>query len=80
LAARRGRTALVREAAAKILPVLLERQYQDNAPHRLLRAAVAPDQPDATLLRPAGGPSETNSERLMRPVSEEVCPLESMDA
>ena len=70
----RGQTAQVRQAAALLLPILLQRMEQENAPgvllrasqsnatspHTLLRATIShPEQDGQELLRAAAGSGET---------------------
>lgn len=64
--ARVGRSARLREAAARALPILEERLRQENAPKILLRPAGAPASPADQLLRPARHTSETEPQQLLR--------------
>jgi hypothetical protein len=64
-AATHALTPAVRDAAARILPILRERaQHAEDAAH-LLRPAMAPDAD--TLLRSASGPAEADPAVLLRP-------------
>jgi hypothetical protein len=62
---------LVQEAAERILPVLRQRQQEENNPRVLLRAAYAPAAPADTLLRPAQGVPEAEPQVLLRPSAQE---------
>ncbi|HZO88429.1 MAG TPA: hypothetical protein VFB38_08820 [Chthonomonadaceae bacterium] len=62
----RGRTVRLRDAAARILPTLRERQHQENAPKTLLRPACAPHRPVEILLRPADSAPATEAHQLLR--------------
>lgn len=67
---KRGRTPELRAAAERILPILQERQQQENAPKMLLRASSAPAETPDVLLRPAMHTEETEPETLLRASAE----------
>jgi hypothetical protein len=63
----RSQVPRLREAAARILPILEQRQQMENAPKVLLRAAAAPVASADTLLRPAsGGAVQADPQQLLR--------------
>jgi hypothetical protein len=62
----RGRTPQLRTEAARILPVLKERQSRENAPFVLLRASAAPAETPDILLRPALNAPATEPQELLR--------------
>jgi hypothetical protein len=64
---KRGRTAKVREEATRLLPILQQRQAEENAPKILLRASEQTRPGGDVLLRPASGVSDARSEELLRP-------------
>lgn len=71
-AARKGRTAAIREAAERVLPRIQERRQQELNPQRLLRPADTPGRADSVLLRPATGAPAGEEALLHRPsVAEE---------
>ena len=57
----------VQNAAASVLPILLERKKQENARDMLLRASSLPVTPSAELLRPLATSAETKPQQLLRP-------------
>lgn len=61
-----GRTPELRAAAARILPILQERERLEAAPHVLLRASDAPAPKPDELLRPAMDSGEREPETLLR--------------
>ena len=66
---KKGGTHEIRNLAARVLPVLEERQRLEQAPRVLLRAATPPDAPEQALLRPVGGSGPTEPAVLLRPSS-----------
>lgn len=62
----RGRNEAICARAEAILPALLERQRQEQAPHVLLRPTCKPETPSAHLLRPAQGTVESQPQQLLR--------------
>ena len=64
-----GWTESVRNAALAILPVLRERQQQENDPRLLLRGSTSPQAGSDQLLRPTCTASYTLPEQLLRPGS-----------
>jgi hypothetical protein len=62
----RGRTPELCAAAARILPILEERERLEAAPHILLRASEPPAVKPEELLRPAAVGSETEPATLLR--------------
>lgn len=70
--AEKGRNEAIRAEARRVLPVLLERQRQENDPHILLRATQSPTAPPDVLLRPAVSQPETAPEQLLRPSATET--------
>lgn len=61
-----GRTAAIRTAVQRILPILQERQQRENEQSMLLRASSAPAVSPEELLRPATHSPETKPETLLR--------------
>src|SRR5439155_16614759 len=68
---RETRSQAVREAAARVLPILLERQRREYDPQRLLRPTEAPAEAVDSLLRPALGVNLSDPELLLRPSATE---------
>ena len=62
-----GWTQPVRAAARQILPVLQERQRQENNPRLLLRGSAPPPTPGDQLLRPTSTTLIALPEQLLRP-------------
>ncbi len=62
----KGRTERIRAAAASILPVLEQRQKQENDPQVLLRAASQDAAASNVLLRPASSTPATEPQQLLR--------------
>ena len=60
---KKGRTPAIREEAARILPILQQRQQQGNAPSTLLRASESGKE---VLLRASEPGMEARSEELLR--------------
>lgn len=69
--AENGWTQSVRDAARQILPVLQERQKQENNPRLLLRGSAPPQTPGDQLLRPISTTLIALPEQLLRPGSRE---------
>ena len=64
---RRGQNSAIRDEAARILPVLQERERREQAPTTLLRPShAAPILPEH-LLRPIAATDATPAEQLLRP-------------
>src|SRR5579871_5772358 len=63
-----GRTAPLREAAQRVLPILQERRQRERDAARLLRAADAPHMPDDVLLRPAQSTGRIDPELLLNAI------------
>lgn len=72
--AQSGRSETVRTAAENLLPLLRERQGQENAQTVLLRAAAAPETPANLLLRPAQSVHEGDPATLLRSSASENAP------
>lgn len=66
-----GWTDAVRNMARDILPILRERQQQENDPRLLLRGSTPPQTGSYQLLRPTSDTSHTPPEQLLRPENRE---------
>ncbi len=71
--AHKTRTPALRQQAAGILPILLERQRLQNDPKQLLRGAIEPAPAPETLLRPASH-TPTPPETLLRAAPPSTAP------
>jgi hypothetical protein len=69
-AATQGAVTL-QETAERVLPLLCQRQQEENNPRILLRATDAPSLPNDTLLRPAQGVPEADPQVLLRASTQE---------
>jgi hypothetical protein len=63
-----GRTSAIRTAAEEVLPILIARNRNEQAPERLLRASSAPSEADDMLLRPLAAAQSHEPELLLRPI------------
>lgn len=66
-----GATPIIRAEAARIHPILLERQRQEKISGTLLRASQSPPHAQGELLRPALSNPETAPQQLLRPVNQQ---------
>ncbi|HLK55696.1 MAG TPA: hypothetical protein VKU00_03990 [Chthonomonadaceae bacterium] len=69
--AKNGRSPYSREAAQRLLPILLERQNQEIAPQMLLRGSHISSASPEQLLRPASNTVSEPPEVLLRPAGAE---------
>ncbi len=68
--ASRSKSGSIRDAAARVLPILDERLRQETSATRLLRPAGSPNASSDVLLRPASSATAVPEEQLLRPTSE----------